>query len=119
MRLYRFDPGVARAIDRHGSSFLQCLLSVTDRGGMAVSVMHLRPGDHVGRHAASVPQLFAVVEGAGHVQGDARADVAISAGQAAFWGAGESHAARTSAGMTVIVLEGAGLDPAKFMPAAG
>ena len=118
MRLFRFDPSVARVIDWHGSSFLQCFLSVIDHGMMAVSVMHLRPDDRVGRHAASVPQLFAVVQGTGYVQGDVGDDVAISAGQAAFWDVGEAHGAHTGAGMTAVVLEGAGLNPAKFMPGA-
>ena len=110
MELLRFDPSVSSHIDRHGSSFLHCVLSAT-RGPMLVSVMYLRPSDHVGRHDAVAPQLFAVIEGSGHVSGESGEDVEISAGQAAFWSVGESHGAKTDIGMTAIVLEGASLNP--------
>lgn len=115
MRFFCFDQGVSRHVEHHGSSFLQCVLARTS-AGMVVSVMHLRPGDHVGRHVAVVPRLFAVIEGTGHVQGESGADVPTSAGQAAFWSVGESHAAQTDRGMTAVVLEGPELDPPGLIP---
>ncbi len=116
MRLFRFDPGVSRHIDKHGSSFLHQFLTVARAAPTSVSIMHLAPGDRVGFHEAAIGQIFAVVAGEGFVQDESRQDVAIRAGQAAFWDPGESHGAHTSSGLTAVVVEGSGLHPEKFMP---
>jgi quercetin dioxygenase-like cupin family protein len=115
VRIFRFGPDVSHRVDKFGSSFLHQFLSVTKDGALAVSIMHFGDGDHVGYHRAVLPQLFAVVAGEGWVQDESRKDVAIAAGCAAFWEAGEWHAARAGTAMTAIVLEGEHLDPAAVM----
>ena len=112
MRLFRFDPEVSHRIEHFGSSFLHQFLSITTEGELRVSVMHLGPGDHVGYHQAMTPQLFAVVAGDGWVQ---RHDVPLATGRAAFWSAGEWHAARTDTGLTAVVVEGQHVNPAAVM----
>jgi quercetin dioxygenase-like cupin family protein len=115
VRLFRFDPEVSRRVEHYDSWFLHHFLSTANEGDLRISVMHFRAGDHVGCHQTLVPQLFAVVAGEGWVQAESQPDVAISAGQAAFWEAGEWHAARTDGEMTAVVIEGNGLNPAEHM----
>jgi hypothetical protein len=43
----------------------------------------------------------------------------IAAGQAAFWQEGEEHESGTESGLTAMVVEGDGLDPAQYMPELG
>jgi mannose-6-phosphate isomerase-like protein (cupin superfamily) len=117
VELYRFDPAIAHRVEQFGSSFLHQFLTVASGARTRVSIMHLGAGDRVGYHQAVTDQLFAVVAGDGFVQDEARQDVAIRAGQAAFWLAGESHGAHTPSGLTAVVVEGTGLHPEKFMPA--
>jgi quercetin dioxygenase-like cupin family protein len=116
VRIFRFDPEVSHRVERFGSSFLHQFLSITKGADLRVSIMHFEAGDHVGYHQAMVPQLFAVVAGEGWVHDESRVDVAIAAGRAAFWEAGEWHAARAGTAMTAVVVEGEGLDPAAVMP---
>ncbi len=118
MRLFRFDRDVGRPIDAFGSQGLVMSRIVRHDGGVQVGCMHLGAGGRVGRHDAVVGQLFLVVEGSGWVQGQGAEPMPIRAGQAAFWTAGESHAAGTDAGMTAVVIEGEGLDPSPFMAEA-
>jgi quercetin dioxygenase-like cupin family protein len=118
VRIFRFDSDISRRVEAHDSSFLHQFLSITKDGALAVSIMHFEVGDHVGYHQAVMPQLFAVLAGEGWVQDESRVDVEIAAGRAAFWDAGEWHAARAGTTMTVIVLEGESLDPAAVMRSA-
>jgi GrpB-like predicted nucleotidyltransferase (UPF0157 family) len=73
---------------------------------MDVQVVHLPPGGLMGRHAAPAQQLFAVVAGIGWVSGQDGDTRDIGAGYAAFWHAGEDHAAGTEGGLTAICIEG-------------
>jgi quercetin dioxygenase-like cupin family protein len=113
MRLLRFDPEVCVRITHHASSFLHIFLSRAS-GDVRVSCMHFSPGDHVGRHEALLPQLFAVVAGGGWVEGDAERSV-VGPGVAALWVQGEWHAAGTESGMTAVVIEAEALD-LRFLP---
>jgi hypothetical protein len=49
------------------------------------------------------------------VQGEAPERVPIIAGRAAFWAAGERHAAGTDSGMMAMVLEAEALDPGQLL----
>ncbi|HEX6122459.1 MAG TPA: hypothetical protein VFY89_04830 [Ktedonobacterales bacterium] len=115
MRLFRFDAGVGRPIADFGSVHL--LLTPIARLGGEVQIvcMHLAPGGHVGEHEAVVPQLFLVVEGAGWATGQEATRVPIAAGRAAFWRAGERHAAGSETGMVAIVIEAETLDPSQLL----
>jgi quercetin dioxygenase-like cupin family protein len=117
MRFFRFDADVAHQVTQYDSAFRHQFLGIADGGQVSVSVMHFGAGDHVGRHEARVAQIFAVVSGAGWVQAEGER-VPISSGRAAFWEAGEAHAAGTDGEMTVVVVEGADLHPERVMPEA-
>jgi hypothetical protein len=114
MRLYRFDAAVARPITAFGSANLLLNPIARPDGEVQVVCMRLAPDGQVGQHEAVVPQLFLVVEGAGWVAGEDSTHVPITAGRAAFWQAGERHAAGTETGMTAIVIEAETLDPSEL-----
>jgi quercetin dioxygenase-like cupin family protein len=76
---------------------------------LQAAVFRLAPGGGIGRHAASVAQILAVIEGSGTVSGaDGNAEP-IAAGEAVFWAQGEEHETISLEGMTAIVLEADGL----------
>ncbi|MEX0750220.1 MAG: cupin [Dehalococcoidia bacterium] len=110
MKIFRFDRGVAHHIAQFESSFEHQFLAIARGGEVRISIMYLGAGDRVGRHEARIAQLFAVVQGNGRVEA-AGARTPIASGRAAFWGAGESHAAGTDTGMVAIVVEGNSLGP--------
>ncbi len=76
------------------------------------AVFRLGAGGRVARHPAVVPQILAVLEGEGTVAGADGHFVAVTAGEAVFWAAGEEHETRSERGMTALVLEAEGLMPA-------
>lgn len=117
MQTFRFDSQVGRIINQYDSAFhLVPLLRAQSEGDVGVECFFFRPGDHVGRHPAGLPQLFCVVAGEGRVEGEDGEPVSISTGQAAFWTPGEEHAAATGTTMTAIVVQAAALDPVTFLP---
>jgi len=116
MRIVRFDSDVSRTISQYGSVGLTLAPLAVGAGEVHIVCMRLAPGGVVGAHPAAGPQLFAVTQGEGWVQGgtaealtDARQP--IRAGYAALWDAGEWHAADTTTGMTALVIEGPTLTP--------
>ncbi|MEO7074635.1 MAG: cupin [Ktedonobacterales bacterium] len=107
MRILRLatDEG-ARPITNFGSDGLAILPVARGQGAFQIGCMRLATGGYVGRHAAVGPQLFAIVQGAGWVEGDDGAQQPITAGEAAFWEDDELHAAGTDTGMLALVIEG-------------
>jgi quercetin dioxygenase-like cupin family protein len=75
------------------------------------AIFRLGPNGRIARHPADVPQILAVLEGAGHVSGADGEPQAIGAGEAVFWSAGEEHETQTEQGMTVLIIEGEGVEP--------
>ena len=75
------------------------------------AIFRLAPGGRIARHPATVPQILAVLEGAGHVSGGDGELRPIAAGEGVFWPAGEEHETRTDTGLTALVLEAEGLEP--------
>lgn len=73
------------------------------------AIFRLAPKGRIARHPASVPQILAVLEGAGRVSGADGEYQPIAAGEAIFWSAGEEHETQTDEGMTALVLEANGL----------
>ena len=116
MRLFRFDPEVAKNIDRYESSGFTISRVVHLVGESIVNCAYLSPGGAVGYHQATLPQLFLVVQGQGWVRGEDPERISIQAGQAAYWLKAEWHESGTETGMTVIIIEGPNFDPAKLMP---
>ena len=118
MKLYRFDPGVSRETAEYGSRGALVSRLLRTPGEASIHCLALAPGGVLGWHPAVEDQLLLVVQGEGRVRGEPGDELPISAGQAAFWTAGEHHATRTDHGLTAIILEGQGLDPGEFMPEA-
>jgi gentisate 1,2-dioxygenase len=118
VKLLRFDAGVGKAIDVFGSRGLVQSRMAMSSEPVQAGCFYLTVGGMVGYHQTVKNQLFAVVQGTGWVRGQDKERVPITAGQAAFWEAGEWHESGTDEGMTVIVMEGDGLDSAQYMPSA-
>jgi hypothetical protein len=116
MRLFRFDPEIARSIDQYGSEGLKFAPVVGVDAHVHIGCMHLEAGGRVGRHPAPIPQLFLVVGGEGWVSGEDGERVPIQPGRAAYWEASESHEAGTFTGMTAIVIEAGSMEPPAPMP---
>ena len=116
MRLFSFDASAGHPIAHFGSMGL--VMSPIQRGAgeFQLGCMHLDAGGLVGGHQAAGPQLFLVVHGEGWVRGEEPERHPITAGQAAFWTAGEWHESGTDTGMDAVVLEADALDPAQYMP---
>lgn len=114
MQLFCFDPAVGSTITRYGSAFVLSPIVRIDHAAH-VSCMHVGPNGIVGYHQATVPQLFLVVTGSGWVTGTDCIQHAITAGHAAWWERDEWHESGSDRGMTVIVIEAEGLDPAMWM----
>lgn len=117
MRIFRFDAGVARNITAFGSVGLAITPIARLDGLVQLVCMHLGSGGSVGYHQATVAQLFLVVFGEGWVRGASEEQVRITAGHAAYWSAGEWHAAGTNSGMVAMVLEAELLDPERYLVA--
>ncbi|MGQ7280625.1 cupin [Brevibacillus thermoruber] len=117
MKLFRFDQGVGRTIDRYGSVHAAISRILRTPGAVSIGCIHLGPGGVLGYHPAVVHQLFLVVQGEGWVRGEEESRTPIRAGQAAFWTAGEGHESGSDSGLVAIVIEGEGLDPDAFMTA--
>lgn len=111
MRRYRFDPRGGRRVEAFGSSDVTATPLQHTPARLVVTALRVEAGGRVGEHEATLDQLFLVVEGHGWVAGPDGARLPLGAGEAAFWHAGEHHGAGSDTGMSVIVLEGEGLEP--------
>jgi quercetin dioxygenase-like cupin family protein len=99
---YASQPGtVVSSFGSTGVSFSP--LTRSDRGGVAV--MRVAAGGEIGRHPATVDQLFVVVAGRGSVCGEEGVWQPVEAGQAVLWAAGEEHTTRADEQLIAIVIE--------------
>lgn len=80
---------------------------------LQAAVFRLAPSGRIARHPATVPQILVVLDGRGEVSGGDGVAQPIRAGEAVFWAKGEEHETTSAQGMTALVLEGAGLEPAR------
>ena len=80
-------------------------------GEAHVVCIRLAAGGLLGRHPASVDQVFVVVNGSGWVRGADEEPTTVDAGTAVYWSAGEEHESGTDSGMTAIVVESERLIP--------
>lgn len=111
MRRYRFDPERGHAVTAYDSRGVRAGPVQHDPALVVLTALHVAADGEIGAHEAPVDQLFLVVAGEGWVAGPDGRSVAIRAGEAAFWRAGERHGAGSPSGMRAIVVEGDGLDP--------
>lgn len=105
MRIFRFDEEVSVPISTFGSDFRIGPLTEDD-SQVRVQVMHLPPGGLIGRHSATLRQMFGVVVGTGSVSGSDGKRRALGPGYAALFEPGESHDASSETGLTAICIEG-------------
>jgi quercetin dioxygenase-like cupin family protein len=75
------------------------------------AIFRLAPNGRLRRHAATLPQVLAVLEGSGRVSGSDGEFQPIGPGEAVFWLAGEEHETETDTGLTALILEADGLEP--------
>lgn len=84
---------------------------LTAPGTTQAAVFRLGAGGRIARHPATVPQVLAVLDGAGLVSGADGEFRPIEAGEAVFWDAGEEHETISAHGLTALIVEAAGLRP--------
>lgn len=75
------------------------------------AVFRIAPGGCVLRHAATYPQVLAVLEGEGEVSGGDGVDETIRTGEAVFWEQDEEHETKSATGLTALIIEGEGVGP--------
>lgn len=120
MLIYDFSPAAGRAIENFGSRGAKISPVLRDAVPLHVACMHLEAGGRLGSHEATVDQLLLVVSGGGVVTGEEAQPTEVGPGCAVFWRGGETHETRAGEeGMTAIVVQGEGLDPAKVMRPKG
>jgi GrpB-like predicted nucleotidyltransferase (UPF0157 family) len=105
MMIFRFDEEVSIPVSAFGSRFRIGPLT-DDDSRVRVHVVYLPPDGRIGRHPATVRQMFAVFDGVGVVSGADGHGREIGPRYAAVWEEGEEHDAHTENGMTAVSIEG-------------
>lgn len=77
---------------------------VVDGSERRVTIAHLDAGGTLGRHPATLRQMFAVVSGNGEIEADGLAR-AVGPGTLVVWEPGEVHQTRAASAMTAVVVE--------------
>ena len=116
LKIYRFDAQVGKEIHQYDSENVSISGILHLESKARVSCIYFGAHGRIGYHPAHSAQLFCVVAGEGWVRGDSSEPVAIAAGRAAYWEAGEWHESGTESGMTVVVIESDTLVPSESMP---
>ena len=111
MRLLDPDADRAFAISGFGSRSATASPLTLPDGDAHVVCLRIGAGGVLGRHPASVDQIFVVVEGEGWVSGPDGERVPLAAGKAVYWEAGEEHESGSDRGMTAVVVEAERLIP--------
>lgn len=118
MKLFAFGRDVAAEVTAHASTGAALSRVARVEGRTQIGVLHLGAGGTLGRHPATVNQLFLVVAGEGWVAGDDGERHRITPGRAAFWVAGEEHSSGTESGLIAVLVEARDLDPHTFLTPA-
>jgi quercetin dioxygenase-like cupin family protein len=111
LKLYSFEEHTQQPIHAYDSQNAAVTHLIESPSQCSLVCIRLGRDGVLGRHRAVQNQLFIVVEGEGYVSGESDMFVTITAGQAAFWAAGEMHTTKTQTGLTAIVAEGADVLP--------
>jgi quercetin dioxygenase-like cupin family protein len=104
MRIIELRPEHAHEITHHGSRGFQAQ-AVVRADGLAITVLRVAAGGQIGRHSATVDQLFVVTSGRAEVCGEDGVWHGIQADQAALWLAGEHHTTRAIEDVVAIGIE--------------
>jgi hypothetical protein len=106
MRILSFRPEDGISTDQYESrDFVVTLVLDGPLTDASIHVGYVGSGGLIGRHPAGPPQLFLVVAGEGSVSGSEGPPVAITAGQAAFWEAGEQHETKSEKGLSAVIIQ--------------
>ncbi|HEX5332575.1 MAG TPA: cupin domain-containing protein [Cellulomonas sp.] len=103
MRLFQLPRDALTAFGSTAVS-MDFLPRVVDGSECRVTIAHLDAGGILGRHPATLRQMFAVVAGTGEVEADGLTR-AIGPGTLVVWEPGEVHQTRAGSAMTAIVVE--------------
>ena len=118
MERFRFDADVAftpREDLLEGVTIAPLTPPISQASPFQAAVFRFAPGGRIARHQAGPDaQILAVLEGSGEVSGASGVDEPIAAGEAVFWREGEEHEAKTTGGLTALIIEGRDLD--RFRP---
>ena len=106
MRIVQVGAVQPRTIEKFGSRGFTIGTLCPDA---CVAAATLEAHGRIGRHPAVVDQCLLVIEGRASVSGGDGSTVAIEAGQAALWVAGEDHETKTDEGARILIIEGRGL----------
>ena len=79
-------------------------------------ILRFEPGGRLRRHPATIPEIFAVLEGSGEVSGANGVDEPIGAGEAVFWHEGDEQEMKSEAGLTMLVIQGESLERFRGRP---
>jgi hypothetical protein len=83
------------------------LTSPFEEGALVqAAIFRFAPGGALLRHPATMPQVFAVLDGSGEVSGADGVGEPIVAGEAVFWSQEEEHEVTSEIGLTALILEG-------------
>src|SRR5262245_23788953 len=83
----------------------------SDTSPFQAAIFRFAPGGRLARHTTSLPEIFAVLEGAGEVSGPDGIREPIAAGQAVFWAEGDEQELTSAAGLTVLIIQGEHVEP--------
>jgi quercetin dioxygenase-like cupin family protein len=111
LKVLHFGDKRELAISGFGSRAAAAVPLTLPDGDAHVLRLRLGPGGTLGRHPASVDQLFVVVEGEGWASGADGERVPVAAGTALYWVAGEEHESGSEKGLTAIIVEAERLEP--------
>lgn len=87
--------------------------SIASRAVMQAAIFRFAPNGHIHRHPTTVPQILAILDGAGEVSGSNGEFEPVAAGDAVYFEAGELHETRSAEGMNALIIEAVDLTPAR------
>ena len=116
MKIYRFDSEVGKEDEPFGSvkAIIARVLQLDDRA--EINAVYIHPGEHLSVHQVMTQQLLLLVNGEGWVKDKSGAKMAVTQGQAIFWGESELPESGTESGMTAVIIGNINIDPVKVMP---
>ena len=89
---------------------LQRTPPISEKSPIQAAVFRIAPGGRIGPSTATVPQIFAVLQGEGEVTGEDGVSTRVVTGDAVLLTPGEDHEATSASGVTLLIIEGDGLD---------
>ena len=115
MKIFRFGRETGKSVTHFDSNFVLARIVVAEKP-THIGCMYPEAYGVNGLHRATAPQLLLIIAGQGRVRSDTPDVLPVGVGDAIFWDAEEWHETRTDTGLTAIVIESEGLNPALYMP---